>query len=465
MATSRIYRTQDAGDRTQWTWSGWIKPSPQDGTTYGMTVFCAYKASDNYTELAFDNSGSIDYLNVTNGSTDGRLTTNRKFRDCGAWMHVVAVWDSDNASAGDRMKLYINGVEETDFSDDTNPSSGLESIMNKSTHPVEIGSRAEGANFFRGVMCHVNFVNAAALAPTAFGETDTDGMWKIKTSPSVTYGTNGYFLKMEDSTNLDLDSSSNAYTFTSAGELTYTKDTASNNFCQLSPIAGNYSSGTGLSNDAGLQFVGTQGNAWRAVYATLCFNSGKYYYEVKINTVSTNNQYNFGFTSVENIVNAALTDTIGSAGVGAAAGIRQDGDIKYATESAASQTSVGWGSTFTAGDIVSCAIDCDNNFVYFGVNGTWMNSGNPASGATGTGGFAIDNATKPMWTAIIACNETASGSTNYLGCNFGAGTFPAVSGAPVTVTSEGTNASGNGIFEYDVPTGYGAICTKQINGD
>ena len=180
MATTRLYRTPaGAGNQVKWTWSGWIKiaPKPTEATYWGQTLFCAYSDSSNYTELALDNSGSIDFLNVTGGSTDGRLTTNRKFRDPGAWYNIVVVWDSANASAGDRMKFYVNGVEETDFSDDTNPTSSLNSIMN-STVVTEIGSRADGSNYFNGVMAHTHFCDGQAYAASDFGETaSTSGIW------------------------------------------------------------------------------------------------------------------------------------------------------------------------------------------------------------------------------------------------------------------------------------------------
>ena len=190
--------------------------------------------------------------------------------------------------------------------------------------------------------------------------------------------------------------------------------------------------------------------------------SGKYYYEVKINTVSANNEYTIGWRSNWNLFNGTWADAMGSGGIAPSYGLQKDGDLNYSTNAAYNQTDSGW-TTYTTGDTICCAIDLDNNFMYWGKDGVWMKSGDPTSGSTGTGGFAFVSGYS--WFPAAASTEGSSGSTVYMSFNFGNGTFANVSGAPTVVTSEGTNASNNGIFEYDVPTGYGAICTKQINGD
>ena len=129
--------------------------------------------------------------------------------------------------------MYVNGEQITGsgLNTITYPAQNSVSKINAAvTH--EVGAKLGSPYNFSGVMSHVNFCDGQAYAASDFGETDaTDGMWKIKTSPSVTYGNNGFFLKMEDSSNLDLDSSPNGATFTTSGTLTSTKDNPSNNFC------------------------------------------------------------------------------------------------------------------------------------------------------------------------------------------------------------------------------------------
>ena len=435
MATTRLYRTPaGAGNQVKWTWSGWIKiaPKPTEATYWGQTLFCAYSDSSNYTELALDNSGSIDFLNVTGGSTDGRLTTNRKFRDPGAWYNIVVVWDSANASGGDRMKFYVNGVEETDFSDDTQPSSSLNSIMN-STVVTEIGSRADGSNYFNGVMAHTHFCDGQAYAASDFGETDsTSGIWVAKTSPSVTYGTNGFFLKYQDTSNFGDDSSGETNDFTSAGTMTQTKDTPDNNFCTMNPLD-NYFNDASFSN--GNNTVYTDGGA---VYtyntATYHLSTGKWYWEVKV-AAGTNGAGTSYEVGIADTVSAATSEELGHEATQWA--YYGAGHIRT------NNGNTGSYSTYTAGDIVGVYLDLDNNKLYFAKNGTLENSGTgvdiTAPSSLSYGGYYP-----------AACYFDGDGSANaaYFYHNFGNGYF-----GTTAVTSGVADAGGEGTFEYDPSSG------------
>ena len=452
MATTRLYRTPaGAGNQVKWTWSGWIKiaPKPTEATYWGQTLFCAYSDSSNYTELALDNSGSIDFLNVTGGSTDGRLTTNRKFRDPGAWYNIVVVWDSANASGGDRMKFYVNGVEETDFSDDTNPSSSLNSIMN-STVVTEIGSRADGSNYFNGVMAHTHFCDGQAYAASDFGETDsTSGIWVAKTSPSVTYGTNGFFLKYQDTSNFGDDSSGETNDFTSAGTMTKTKDTPDNNFCTMNPLD-NYFNDASFSN--GDTTIYTDGGA---VYtyntATYHLSAGKWYWEVKV-AAGTNGAGTSYEVGIADTVSAATSEELGHEATQWA--YYGAGHIRT------NNGNTGSYSTYTAGDIVGVYLDLDNNKLYFAKNGTLENSGTgvdiTAPSSLSYGGYYP-----------AACYFDGDGSANaaYFYHNFGNGYF-----GTDLIASASADAGGEGQFKYNPSTGtfdgsskdFRALCTNNL---
>ena len=462
MATARIYRTQGAGTRTKWTYSVWCKfnMSAIAQAYWKNTLLCGYKASDNYTQMNIQNSGHLDFVNVTNGSTDARLTTNRKFRDSTAWYHFVFVWDTSNSTAGDRMKIYVNGVEETSFSTDTNPSSGLESFINKSTHDIEIGSRAGGSNYFNGVMSHAQFVDNQALAPTEFGEFDaTDGMWKIKTGTYATIGSQGWHLKMEDSTNLDLDSSSNAHTFTTAGTLISTKDTPSNNLA-----TNNYLMPTiDFTNDS-IASIGNrtlmQTSNYKSMYSTLGVEAGKWYAEFKLTTDSGT-----GSTSFVGVLNGDkypffgqdLTERAIANNANGVAYVR-NGGIDYN-----SGTAVSGQSTYTSGDILQIALDVDNGFIYFGKNNTWQqgdgsNTGVPTSGASGTGGYPITNSTIGTGgTYFMGFGGKSGNSAPYWDINWGNGAFHNANIGTVYADS-----NGEGAFNYAPPTNFLTICTKNI---
>jgi hypothetical protein len=230
MATTQLTRTLAASDLDKWTFSTWVKKS---GVTGYQQLISAVNGSA-YTLLKFETGGQMSFENYdSGGSGAGILKTNRLFRDPGAWYHIVAVWDSDNGSAGDRMRLYVNGVEETSFATDSNPASDQDSTINSAVVHY-IGAR-DGSDYLNGVLAHTHFCDGQAYAATDFGETDsTSGIWVPKTGPSVTYGTNGFFLKYASGAH-GTDSSGESNDFVVSGTATNTKDTPDNNFCTMNP--------------------------------------------------------------------------------------------------------------------------------------------------------------------------------------------------------------------------------------
>jgi len=183
MANTYLTRTpSSAGNRKIFTFSAWVKRCNQSGAN---VIFQQASDSANRFSLNFQNE-YLRWRGVTGGSNAAYLQTNRAFRDPSAWYHIVARFDSTNATAGDRMRLYVNGVEETSFSTDINPSLNYESLVN-TTNPIDIGrDNAGNSSFFDGSMSHIHFIDGTAYDATEFGETDaTTGEWKIKTDVSV----------------------------------------------------------------------------------------------------------------------------------------------------------------------------------------------------------------------------------------------------------------------------------------
>jgi len=451
MATTRLYRTpSSAGTRTKWTWSSWIKIAPQSAnvTYWGQTLFCATTDASNYTELAIQNSGAMDFINVTGGSVDARLVTNRVFRDCTAWMHVLVVWDSANVTAGDRMKLYINGVEETSFSTDTNPSSSLNSFMNSNVQ-TEIGSNSGGGNYWNGYMAHTHFCDNQAYSASDFGETDaTSGIWKPNSGPSVSYGTNGFFLKYASGAT-GTDSSGQSNTMTVAGNLTSPKDNPEHNFCTLNPLDVNAYSSNQLQYTEGMNTVVANGNDWKSTMSTMAVTTGKYYFETKIIGASTN--WWVGIVDPSQIQYVSGTYKYNSLTRGYA--------FNSNCDKGNSGSEVAYGATAIAqNDIICVAVDVTNSKIYTRKNGdAWVASGDPTSGATGTGSaytLTQNGGQNIQYMPFVSSYSTTANLT----CNFGAGYF-----GTTAVASAGTNASGVGTFEFDVPTGYTAFSTKGLN--
>ena len=429
MASTYLTRTpSSAGNRKIFTFSAWVKRS-----NIGVNVIFQQGTASNYFKMNFQN----DYLRwrgVTSGSNQAYLTTNRVFRDTSAWYHIVARFDSTNATAGDRMRLYINGVEETSFSTDINPSLNYESSIN-STDPIDIGrDNTSNDSFFDGEMAHVHFIDGTAYAASAFGETDaTTGIWKPKTNPSVTYGTNGFFLKFENSGSMGTDSSGNANNFTVNGTMTQNIDTPSNVFATWNPLQWtldgpgnppNTSFGNGNTSVLTSASSGDSSDVW----GTLGASSGKYYHEVKM----TNNPSDANNTS--------MSVGWGNAETGERITYYGSNGFKYT-----SSGSSAYGATFTQNDIIGCAVDLTNGTIEFYKNG--VSQGQITGEITTNTGF---------WQPL---SWDGSGSlTASWDANFGNGYF-----GTTQVSSAQNPDDGIGIFEYSVPTGYKALCTKSIN--
>ena len=190
MANTYLTRTPTtAGSTTKGTYSGWIKRGIISANY--PRLWHETPSSGNYFEIFFKDTDELDVYCNFNGSKRAEVKTHKKFIDCTAWYHIVVAVDSSQGTAADRIKIYVNGVQETSMATTDYPGSGDNMKFNGSGGSVWIGKDAAG-NYFDGVMAHVQWVDGLQLAPTEFGSVDaTTGEWKIKTAPYATPGTNG----------------------------------------------------------------------------------------------------------------------------------------------------------------------------------------------------------------------------------------------------------------------------------
>ena len=438
MASTYLTRTPSSeGNRKKWTWSAWIKRSKLGSEEF---VFYSRESTDNDTRFYFQDD-TFRFQNTVSNTTNTRLFTNRVFRDTSAWYHIVISYDSTVATPDtNSIQMFVNGQKETSFSATIYPSQNQDTFVNDDALHT-IGRRSDNAsNYFDGQMAHVHLIDGTAYDADTFGETDaTTGIWKPKTAPSVTYGTNGFFLKFENSGAFGTDSSGNGNNFTVNGTMTQTIDTPSNVFATLNalqPISSiSYSNGN-------LTFTNSSSNH-RMVNSTLAVSSGKYYAEVKASTLG-GNYPQIGIIDPDKFDN---DDYLGSADGGYA--YLSNGNKQY------NNSATSFGNTYTTGDIIGIAVDLDNHKLYFAKNGTWQNSGDPTSGATGTGS-AYDLVTNVSYS--FAQSSSDGGTDPVYNWNFGNGYF-----GTTAVSSAENPDDGIGIFEYAVPTGYKALCTKSIN--
>ena len=441
MANTYLTRTpSSAGNRRTWTWSGWIKRNTS-GSEY---VYSWGYNEHNVDGFNFDSNDKINVWGYQSG-TNYSLLTNRRFKDVNGYYHIVIKYDSTQATASNRLKIYVNGVQETSFSPETYPNQNHEALVNN-TIANRIGQFGwNNDDYFSGVISHIHFIDGTAYEPSTFGSTDsTTGEWKINPSPTISsYGTNGFFLLKDGNTITDQSPNSNNYTL-AGGTLTKTEDSPSNVFA-----CGNVLGSGSVSFSNGNNTVHEGGTSFKTAIATLGASSGKYYAEVKAPSIGsvTYGLYT-GFVNLDKTNLPNLTSNVGD--TADSAGISSGGGYIYYN----GQQFTGATTATTANDVVNLAMDLDNGFLYWGINGTYLNSGNPASGASGTGGMPIANITAGG-TYTFAVSVRSSATINF---NFGNGYF-----GTTAVSSAGTNASGNGIFEYDTPTGYTALSTKGLN--
>ena len=445
MATTYLTRTATANNNSvgKWTFSAWIK---RNALNTESNIISFYSSNASRSALRFDGDDKLRFYEVTSNSTIVTKLTNRLFRDSGAWYHIMLAVDKTLASP--ETEIYVNGVQETSFATDDGYTQNEAGNFNQAI-PIYINAENPGTGVGDCVMSHVHFIDGTKYGPTTFGSFDsTTGIWKINTSPSVTYGTNGFFILKDSNSVTDQSGNSNNFTV-GAGTLLTTQDNPSNNFPTLNRML----SATPPTSKGCLTITKTN-SGYKPGLATFGAFAGKYYAEFKLETAS-------GYT------NFGVVNAFKSVFVGTGSGIDYIGDdtdgVAYQPGASAlyyNGGSVGSYGSAAQGDIIAIALDIDNGYVYWRKNdGAWLNSGDPTSGSTGTGGYALSNLQGSYGDYyIFGVSVAGTSGTRTISCNFGQGFF-----GTTAVASAGTNASNHGVFEYDVPAGYTAMCTKGLN--
>jgi len=459
MANSYLSRTvSSGGNQKTWTLSVWAKRGALD--TAGNSMIFNYQdpGGNGRSEISFSGPDKLFVSWNPTGSSWFYAKTNptRLFRDTSAWYHVVIACDTTQATNTNRLKIYINGEQVGSDTIDTYPAQDSDTGFNANTFVHEIGRYAHDgtSTYYSGYMSHFAWVDGQALAPTVFGETDaTSGIWKFKSPSGVTWGTNGFHLKFENSGNLGLDSSGNSNTYTVGGNLIQSIDTPSNTYCTLNPndvIKQSIGIAAPTFSNANLTMSSTN-NANRQTFGTISPETGKWYWEMKIDVANTTG-HRLGIFFSNNKTHG------GSYYYGADAFyIHQNGEIYY------NGSSTTYMSSYTAGDIISVALDITNGNIYMSKNGgasdsTWADgSGNNNQAFPGT---SINGKLSASWPAAgtpITPFFDVYGTNNKQSINFGNGFF-----GTTAIASAGSNGNGS-LFEYDVPSGFYALNTKNIN--
>ena len=399
------------GNRTTWTFSCWVKRAKlgvaQDLLSYyasGINETIQITAADQILRYCVDTSGTINRV---------LITTNSVLRDPSSWYHIVVAEDTTQATDTNRIKIYVNGVQQT-TTNTVLPTLNWQSYIN-STVSTSLGGTQ---GYTDGYLTEVNFIDGQALTPTSFGAYNaTTGVWQPK-AYSGTYGTNGFFLNFKDNTStttLGYDYSGNSNNWTAnnvslTAGVTYDSmldvptltSSSAANFPTLNPLFG--SSGT-LGN-ANLSLTAAAANPQRI--GTIGVSSGKWYYEVTLTSLPAGSDPIAGFTDINNT--SAVSQYVGQASSSYAIyTISTNSFLQKLNNATFTNTNTG---VAAQGNIISVALDLDNNKIWFAKNGTWVDSGDPAAGTN-------SQFTVTAGTYVPAFRCSGGGTSSTIDVNFG----------------------------------------------
>ena len=436
-----------AGNRRTFTYSFWTKRG-----NLGINT-CVFSVEASDVVFRFGTSDDIQFKDVNNDSFN--LSTNNVFRDTSAWYHIVVAVDTTDGTAANRIKLYVNGTQQTDdFGTASYPSQNHDTEQNNNGDSMYIGARTdsttEGSSMtqhYDGYIAYFHLIDGAQKAASDFGETNENGVWVPKLYTG-TYGTNGFKLEFQQTgtsanasgKGADTSGQGNHFDDTNMTATEITTDTPSNNFATANPLGSNASAfaegNTKTTGDTGTSY--SLGSS-----SSIGFKSGKWYMEFKVSDVGNNTYIGLMKDGNHLSVNGDYQYPLGNLFY------RHDGD-KLTGSGSGFGVDTTYGDTFTDNDIIGVAADMDNRNLYFYKNGTIQNSGTAAftsSLISSTAGSSIEDDTYYFF-------FTAGYNDSILFHNYGQPSF--------SISSGNSDANGYGNFEYAVPDGYYALCTKNL---
>jgi hypothetical protein len=437
---------------TKMTFSAWIKRSKLGEAE----IFSAHQLSTYYTDFYFNSDNALILYSYINSSTAANVVTKRTFVDTNCWYHIMLVVDTTLATTNDRIKFYVNGVRETEMDgSQTHPAQNSAFGQFSDTGATLCLGDNPNRTAFEGAISHVHYTPYTAYDASAFGSTDSNGVWKINTGPSVNYSTAGFFILKDNNGVTDQSGQSNNFTVAS-GTLTTLKDNPSNVFATINPLTAYH------GDKAILEYVNTEvaaatgGSAKWYGASTMAFTKGKFYCEVK-NITTSNPSLSVGISmnpsrnQYENHAPGARNSDIATE--------NYSGNIVINNSNVVTGYMPTWSGS---GDICMIAVDADNNKFYIGKNGVWADSDNPS---TGTGGYdmsSVANHDESTPFYHFSFGSTSGSYMNEFSVNFGNGYF----GTTAISTNSGngySGAEGKSKFNYSVPTGFSALCTEGLN--
>ena len=438
-------------NRKTWTFSWWAK---LNATGLEQHLYSFRVNADNMSYLRLNSDGQMRWANEDYNQPVLRVQTNRYFRDPNAWYHIVLRADTTQSTEADRIRFYINGVQETSMSVTDYPSQNYDLEINQADSFVIGASRNTNGTTtgqVDGYLSEVHFVDGQSYAPTVFGEYNDNGVWIPKDCKAdITYGTRGFYMQFKEtgtsanSSGMGADTSGNDNHFTPNNLVAadITTDTPMNNFCTWNPLANKFAGSTFSEGNCYLTMADSVSTFNTGTFG---LTSGKWYWETKVINIGSGSD-NFLVGAVSRPDSTGTSDYLGES---TSVVFRNNGQIKKDSSNATH------GASYGANDIVMVALDCDNNNIYFGENGQWADgSGNNDessinSAVSFTSTMVSDGIVFPAQGDLHGNTPNPIASTNF-------------GNAPHSISSGNTDENGYGNFEYEPPSGYFALCTKNL---
>ena len=437
-SNDHLNRTQTAGNRRKFTFSTWVK---RCNPATRMALFLANRSGSNYDQFFLHEDGILEADFYHSGTQIFRYKTNALYRDSSAWYNIIMAVDTEHDTASSRVRIYVNGLEVTSFSTETNPSENVDTHVNENSIVAYIGSdyNSNEPDYY---LAETVMLDGTQATPTDFGEFDEDsGIWKPIDITGLTYASYSFLLDFEDSSNLGNNASGSGLADLTEAGLAATDqstDTCTNNFATLNPLnsSSNDSHTPPTYSEGNLQSASPSSGGGYVGSSTIGVTNGKWFWEFKKSGGSATNIYN----GIGNEVGTAEIARQSAVGVyfGNQVFYRPDGTKQIITNGSNANSS--YGASWTTNDIIGIALDLDSstNTVTFYKNGA----------SQGAINLPVNTDT---WFFIVACG-TDTVDTWQL--NFGS--------PPYAISSGNTDGNGYGNFEYSVPSGYYSLNTKNL---
>ncbi len=438
------------GNKRVATASFWLKRGVSRASN-DLHIMGSQEDGSNLYSIRIRSSGNADvfqFLNAVSGSTSNgftyKTTGGASFRDHSAWYHFVVAMDVTQSDGNNGLKLYVNGVLQDTYSI-SNYNQNVDVSFNTSGEAMKIGIKSDDSEPFDGYLADFHWIDGTQKQASDFGEYNDNGVW-IPKKYDGSYGTNGFYLEFkqtgtsQNSSGIGADTSGNDNHFavSNLAAIDVTVDTPTNNFATWNSLRPEQDATLSEGNTYVTGVTGGSNSESYHQLGTIVVNKGKWYWEMKVTASDAVNgniyigvgHWDFkntthGTTSASSIVVSATTTYIGGG---------TDGNGSTAQSSLAG---------FDQNDILGVALSCDDEEVQFYKNGSAY-------------GSAVDYSSLSAMQKDVTpyAGHGGSGETNNIYLNCGNPAF--------SISSGNSDANGYGNFEYAVPSGYYALCTKNL---